>query len=251
MPTGVSFETKTVNLERFARNVFINDRDVREYRAGSGFDLRQPALDALAHKILGVHAHKVFQGIYSTASSYGDGSGSGAGSHVVDGPDLNTTTVDIVDPILTGCQEIYDAEGRYPTHASHQPDRRKLASLERRRARAPESGRRRRDARDGRRSRRVLRADVQRRTGRRAGDPQGVRRDDGRFMGDHIALAFLDFLDGRPDLRWRPSSSRARTRRARARRSRESARRTRPARGQDHRRCDVSRPSRELRRGLA
>jgi hypothetical protein len=44
LPTGISFETKTVTLDRYARNVFVNARDVAQYQAGSGFDLRQPAL---------------------------------------------------------------------------------------------------------------------------------------------------------------------------------------------------------------
>ena len=163
-----------------------------KHQAGSGFDLRQPALDALAHKILGVHAHKVFQGIYSTASSYGDGSGSGAGSHVVDGPDLNTTTVDIVDPILTGCQEIYDAEGRYPTHAFINPIVANLLRLnDDVRARPNQGG-----------------ADATLATADALGAffaqmfnvelvvvPATFKASDGttgRFMGDHIALAFLD-----------------------------------------------------------
>lgn len=191
MPTGVEFETKTVSLERYARNVFINQRDVRQYQAGSGFDLRQPALDALAHKILGVHAYKVFTDIYSTAASYGDGSGSGAGSHVVDGPDLNTTTNEIVDFILTGCQEIYDAEGRYPTHAFVNPV---VANLLRQndsvRNRPNQGG-----------------ADNTLATSDALGAffnqmfnvelvvvPATYKKDDGttgRFMGDHIALSFL------------------------------------------------------------
>jgi hypothetical protein len=178
MPTGISFETKTVSLDRYARNVFVNARDV--------------AQDALAHKILGVHAHKVFQGIYSTASSYGDGSGSGAGSHVVDGPDLNTTTADIVDPILTGCQEIYDAEGRYPNFAFVNPIVANLLRLnDDVRARPNQGG-----------------SDATLATSDALGAffnqmfgvqlvvvPATFKAADGttgRFMGDHISLAYLD-----------------------------------------------------------
>lgn len=198
MPTGVSFETKTVSLERFARNVFINDRDVRQYQAGSGFDLRQPALDALAHKILGVHAYKVFNDIYSTPASYGDGSGSGAGSHVVDGPDLNTTSNAIIDEILVGCQEIYDAEGRYPSHAFVNPI---VANL----LRQNDSVRNRPN--QGGADNTLATADAlgaffaQMFSVELVVVPATFKAADGttgRFMGDHISLAFLDSSTAAP-----------------------------------------------------
>ena len=198
LPTGISFETKTVTLDRYARNVFVNARDVAQYQAGSGFDLRQPALDALAHKILGVHAHKVFQGIYSTASSYGDGSGSGAGSHVVDGPDLNTTSNDIVDPILTGCQEIYDAEGRYPNFAFVNPIVANLLRLnDDVRARPNQGG-----SDSTLATADALGAFFQQMFGvQLVVVPATFKAADGttgRFMGDHIALAFLDSSTAAP-----------------------------------------------------
>ena len=198
MPTGVSFETKSVTLERYARNVFINQRDVAQYEAGSGFDLRQPALDALAHKILGVHCHKVFRGIYSDPASYGDGSGSGAGSHVVDGPDLNTTTNAIIDEVLVGCQEIYDSEGRYPTHAFCNPI---VANLLRQndsvRARPNQGGA----------DNTLADADAlsaffsQMFNVTLVVVPATFRDTDGstgRFMGDHIALSYLDAATAAP-----------------------------------------------------
>lgn len=198
MPTGISFETKSVTLDRYARNVFVNARDVAQYQAGSGFDLRQPALDALAHKILGVHAHKVFQGIYSTASSYGDGSGSGAGSHVVDGPDLNTVSADIVDPILTGCQEIYDAEGRYPNFAFVNPIVANLLRLnDDVRARPNQGG-----SDSTLATADALGAFFQQMFGvQLVVVPATFKAADGttgRFMGDHIALAFLDSSTAAP-----------------------------------------------------
>jgi hypothetical protein len=121
LPVGASFETRTVSLERYARNFLVEDREARQFNASSGFDLRDPAITYLAHKILAVHAHKTFVGGYSVDTNYGDGSGSGAGSHVVDGPDLNTTSNTIADEILTGRQEIYDATGRYPNHVFVNP----------------------------------------------------------------------------------------------------------------------------------
>lgn len=198
MPIGISFETKTVSLERFACNTFINRRDVAQYQAGSGFDLRAPALDSLAHSILGMHSHKVFRGIYSDASSYGDGTGSGAGSHVVDGPDLNTTTSPIIGSILTGCQEIYDSEGRYPNFAFINPI---VANLLRQndevRARPNQGGS----------DSTLATADAlsaffaQMFNIQLVVVPATFRDTDGstgRYMGDHISLAYLDAATAAP-----------------------------------------------------
>ena len=198
LPVGASFETRTVSLERYARNFLVEDREARQFNASSGFDLRDPAITYLAHKILAVHAHKTFVGGYSVDTNYGDGSGSGAGSHVVDGPDLNTTTNPIIGSILTGCQEIYDAEGRYPTHAFCNPI---VANLLRQndevRARPNQGG-----SDSTLATADALEAFFSQMFGVQLVVVPATFKDTdgstGRFMGDHISLAYLNAATAAP-----------------------------------------------------
>lgn len=105
-PTGVEFTTKSVELERYAAHAFINKRVRDHFQASSGFDVRQPAVDQLAHEILGVHAYKVWTG-YTTAGNFGT---------AVTGGDLTTASTDFLTQILTQRETIYAETGRYPTH---------------------------------------------------------------------------------------------------------------------------------------
>ena len=105
-PTGVEFTTKSVELERYAAHAFINKRVRDHFQASSGFDVRQPAVDQLAHEILGVHAYKVWTG-YTTSGNFGT---------TVAGGDLTAAGTPFVSQILEQRETVYAETGRYPTH---------------------------------------------------------------------------------------------------------------------------------------